>query len=241
MKKILIWARRFLFALLLLLGAAWVFAEASQWLLRYRAQKLFTDIRTIEVNRSSSTEAEAILSKWSRYGTTISNCDGDLCRSSLIIRHLVPAVLRGVPGEEAWNLLPRLVDHLGLRNEGVGIGFTTEHGIVTRKEFGEMVALPVEDWYIRDHAYVPDLDVWTGEAAKFHDYELRRVSTSHPFRMVRNQKGPYGVLVTFKPEEDPSEKAALMNFQFSCMTQFFPCRSEREILPEGWQMLQEQP
>ena len=189
MKTAFIWSRRILLTVLVLVSIAWVAGEASQWLFRYRAERLFRDIRTLEVNRSSSSEAQALLRKWSPYGTTLSNCNGDLCRSSIFIRHLLPKVLRGEPSKEAWNLLPTTVDHLGLRNEGVGIGFTTEHGVVTRKEFGEIVALPVEDWFLRDRAYVPDLDVWTGEAAEFSYSEKGHVQPSHPFRMVRNQKG----------------------------------------------------
>jgi hypothetical protein len=149
-------------------------------------------------------------------------------------------MLRGDPSDGALNLLPRTVDHLGLRSEGVGIGLTTEHGVVTRREFGEIVGLPVEDWYLRDGAYVPELDVWSGEAVKFRDFDQRYVSPAHPFRIVRNQKGPYGVLVAFRPEESSSEQSALMNFQFSCLTQFSSCRSECDILREGWQMLKDQ-
>jgi hypothetical protein len=52
-------------------------------------------------------------------------------------------------------------------------------------------------------------------------------------------KGPYGVMVRFKPDESPAEQAALMDFHLSCITKFFHCHSEREILSEGWQMLDE--
>jgi hypothetical protein len=239
MKTAFIWSRRILLAMLILLSIAWTFGEASQWLFRYRAERLLAEFQALEVNRSSQSEAQALLQRWSRYGMIVSRCDGDLCRSSFEIRQFLPEVFRVAPTEGTLNLLPRLVDHIGLRNEGVGIGFTTEQGIVTRKEFGLIVALPVADWYLRGGAYVPDLNIWAGEAAKFSDYEERLVQPPHPFRIVRNQKGPYGVLVTFRPEEDASEQAALMNFQFSCLTKLFPCRSEGDILPKAWEMLQE--
>jgi len=239
MKIAFFWPRRIILATLILLSIAWTYEEASQWLFRYRAEKLLAESRALEVNQSSLSEAQALLQRWSRYGTTLSRCNGDLCRSSFFIRQFLPGAFRGAPTEGAWNLLPRLVDHIGLRNEVVGIGFTTESGIVTQKDFGLSVALPVEDWFLRGGAYVPDLAVSTSEAAKFSDYEQRYVLPPHPFSMVRNQKGPYGMLVTFKPEEDASEQAALMNFQFSCLTKFFPCRSEGEILPKGWEMLKE--
>ncbi|MGD0096558.1 MAG: hypothetical protein ABSB60_08685 [Terracidiphilus sp.] len=45
------------------------------------------------------------------------------------------------------------------------------------------------------------------------------------------------MMVKFKTDEILAEKSALMEFQFLCITQLFPCRSEREILPADWLML----
>jgi hypothetical protein len=45
--------------------------------------------------------------------------------------------------------------------------------------------------------------------------------------------------ITFSPDEDPAEQSALMDFRFSCITQFRPCETEAEFLPEGASMLQE--
>lgn len=226
--------------MLVLLSAAWFFEEASQWLLRYRTARLFGDFRGIAVNRSSSSEIQTLLRKWSPYGEAIKNCDGDPCHLSFLLPHRLPAVFHGNPEEGSWNLLPRLADHLGLRNEGVGISFTIEHGIVTRKSFGEVVALPIEQWFARRGAYVPELNIWTGETVVFDEQEELYVRPSHPFRVLHNQKGPYGVLVTFTPEESLAEQEALMNFQFSCLTRLLPCLYEGDVLPESDRMLEEE-
>jgi len=240
MKIVLLWFRRLVAAVLLLLGAAWIFAEGLQWLLRWRAEKLLADVQSLQVNHSTSAEVQALLNKWSRWGETQTSCREDTCEYFLTMRHFLPTVLRGNADEEANNWLPMLTDLIGLRSAIAGAGFSAEHGVVTAKGFSLMVHLPVRDWFLRGGAYVPDLAVSSSEVSKFRDYEDKYyVRQSHPSRMARSMKGPYGMLINFKPEESAAEKAALMNFQFSCLTQFFPCRSEREILPEGWQMLEE--
>jgi hypothetical protein len=112
-----------------------------------------------------------------------------------------------------------------------------EHGIVTRKWFLEQVRLPVRVWYLRDGAYVPDLAVSSRESTQLPN--IKGYPRPDPYRMARNMRGPYGVVVWFMPQEESDEKAALMNFRFSCITRFSPCLREDEILPEGWRILQE--
>jgi hypothetical protein len=46
-------------------------------------------------------------------------------------------------------------------------------------------------------------------------------------------------MVSFTTQETESERDRLMDFRFSCITQFFPCNNEREILPEGALLLDE--
>jgi hypothetical protein len=75
------------------------------------------------------------------------------------------------------------------------------------------------------------------EALQFRDFEQERVVPTHPFRMAQRFKGSYGLGVKFTTEEPPSERAKLMDFHLSCVTQFFPCGSEREILASGADLL----
>jgi len=210
---------------------AWVLGEVSQWLLRYRAEKLLVDIRSLEINRSKSEEAQALLTKWREWGEVESVCNAGTCHSYVFIRSGFPEMLRGGPEEGPANLIPRIFDQIGLRTVGARAGFTLENGVVTSKGFVEMVALPVHDWFLRGNAYVPELAISVDEASAFSDYDLHFVAPSHPFRMAHFMKGPYGVIIKFKPEEQISEQTAMMDFHFSCMTQFFPCHKESDILP----------
>ena len=81
--------------------------------------------------------------------------------------------------------------------------------------------------------------VSSAEAVSFRDSEREQFAKpSHPYRFAHHLKGPYAVLAKFTPEESPIEKAELMDFRFNCITQFIPCKNEREILAEGSNLLE---
>lgn len=233
------WPRRILIVLLILFSIGWITAKSAQWLFRARAERLFTDFRSLRVNGSYS-DAQSLLRKWDQHGSITKNCDGDLCRTDLTLSLLMPALLNGQVDGGVHNILPAIADFLGFRNESVSVDFTTQHDVITQKAFGMDVELPVVEWIRWDKSYIPDLAVWSSETAKFSDGEKSHRTTSHPFRIVHQIRGVYGMGVAFTPEESPSEQAALMNFRFICLTQFFPCQSLGDILPEGWQMLQQE-
>ena len=231
------WCRRVFLTAFLLAIAAWLYAEGAQWLLRWRAEKLLADIQALEVNRSSWSDAQRLMLKWGRWGNYWGTCTAESCEYWIDMTHVLPERLRGYPDEGVKNWLPRLMDHLGQRTAVVQAGFSVERGRVTEKSFREIVTLPVRVWYARGGAYVPELFVWSSEYERFSSDEDDAQLRSHI--KVRNLKGPWGLRTQFASQVEPVERAALMSFQFSCITQFSPCLSERDILPEGWRMLEE--
>src|ERR1700737_333383 len=76
----LLWFRRSLLAVLILLGAASLWAQGLQWLLRQRAEKLLTDIRSLKGNRSSWADAQKLMSKWCRWGEYRGVCTAQDCK-----------------------------------------------------------------------------------------------------------------------------------------------------------------
>jgi hypothetical protein len=233
MKTLLLWFRRTLLAVLVLLGAAWLWAQGAQWLLRLRAEKLLTDIRSLKVNRSSSADAQKLMSKWGEYRGA---CTAQGCKYGIHFEHGLPRFLIGYPDKGVRNWLPRLATRLGLRGwANVGAGFTVQNGLVTETDFYEDVMLPVQTWY--SPPFESNLYVTSREENKSPSYGLEYFPV-HSNRTARMNK--FGLIVDFFPEENPSEKELLMNFRFNCITQLNPCLREDEILPEGWQLLQEE-
>jgi hypothetical protein len=231
--------RQIFFLFLLLCGVVWVQSEISQWILRTRAQNLLADIRALDVNHSTWSDAQRVMTKWNKFAAPgAAPCNADACTYRVDLIQVLPQFFIGYPDPGVKNWLPRIIDHTGLRSVAARSGFTVEHGVVTSKWFAEQVALPVREWTLRGSEYTPDLAVSSGEFLGFPASDVG--PGLHPYRRVRNWKGAYGVTAQFLPQEDPAEQTRLMDFQFTCITRFSPCLSEGDILPEAQRNLDEQ-
>jgi len=228
--------RQIMLTSLVLLAAAWASAEAAQWLLRSRAEHLLADIRSLDVNRSTWSDAQQVMKKWGRWNASAGSCTEIACDYRINIIQTLPSVLVGNPTKGANNWLPNLVDRLGLRSAAARGGFTIDHGIVITKWFGEQVTLPVRDWD-QPTDYIPYLSIASDQSAKFFLHTAGR-KLLHPNRVVWVYRSD--MEVSFSPDEIPAEQSLLMDFRFTCITRLRPCENQGEILPEGLRMLQEQ-
>jgi len=229
-------SRKLVLTLLLLVFVAWVFGEGAQQLLSWHGQHLLADIRSLDVNHTTWSDAAPIMQRWSRWGSAKAGCSEAACEYRITLVQALPPFLIGSPDATAKNWLPRLMDHIGLRTTAVRAGLTVEHGIVTSKWFGEQVTLPVRNWNATDD-YIPYLSVASTESTHFHEHTAGN-RLLHPNRMTQQVKTYLDN--SFSPEENPAEQSALMDFRFNCITQLHPCESEGDILPAGLNLIQEQ-
>jgi len=237
MNSILQRSRQIALTFLLLLCVAWAFGEAAQQLLRHRGERLLADIRSLDVNHATWSDASPIMQKWSRWGSAKADCSETACDYRIDIVQTLPPLLVGSPDAAARNWLPRMMDHVGLRSAAARAGIVIEHGVVTSKYFGEQVTLPLHDWSATDD-YIPYLSVASTETSHFHEHTAGQ-TLLHPNRTAQHVKTYLDL--TFSPEEDPSEQSALVSFRFNCITQFRPCEHESDILPEALRILHDQP
>jgi hypothetical protein len=128
------------------------------------------------------------------------------------------------------------MEAIGLRSVWVQGGIRVRNGVVTDRTFLEDISLPVGAWFDRDGAFVPDLLVVSSERSSFSKNYL---VSPYPHRVAGNLKGPYGVKITFSPDERAEMREALMDFRLNCITRFSPCLRESEILPESLKLLEE--
>ena len=179
---------------------------------------------------------KATYAKWSKTQKISTNCTAEECQYGVTLTDVLPVPLRGYPDEGVKNFLPRLTNRLGLRSVWVEAGIRVRDGLVTERSFVEDISLPVGVWFERGGAFVPDLLIESAEMSSFSHYYLHSL---HPNRDARNLKGPYGVKITFAPDEQTDVRDALMGFRLDCVTRFSPCLQESEILPEGAKLLEE--
>jgi hypothetical protein len=247
MMATIVWLRRCVLGLLLLLAAAWVFEEGAQWVLRRRAEALLKDIRSLELGKTSSEQAQRVLFAHREYFRQ-TTCEEGVCQYSVKVDHILPeshgvgafeygtAALgrNGYFDEHVHNYLPKLIARFGLRTSGAIGGFTATNGVVTGRWFGEMTSVPVGHWFDRDGAFVPYLTVSSSEAINLQELPW---TPEFPHRRARHYKGPYGLRVEFDINEAATERRDLMDFRFNCITQFVPCLHDGDILPEGEHLL----
>jgi hypothetical protein len=171
MTKARVVCRRGLASLAFLAVSVCAVAYAGQWLLRWRAERLLGEIRSLQVNRSTFAEVKPLIAKWSKTQEVSTNCTAEDCEYGVTFTHVLPAPLRGYPDDGVKNYLPRLLDHIGLRSASAAGGIRVRNGVVTERTFIENVSLPVSVWFERGGAFVPDLLVWSSESSRFSRYE----------------------------------------------------------------------
>jgi hypothetical protein len=205
MPRALRWLRRTAITSLALLAAAWLFGEAEQWLLRWRAERLLADIRTLQGNRGSWVDAERFIGKWYKWRLNTDLCTPESCIYTVQPAFILPERLQGYSDETVSNWLPRIVGHLGLRTEGVRAGFTMTHGTVESTWFDEIIDFPLPGGSSQrqpDDGPVRELAAGSGESSMFAERYRLRASPSHPYRYARAIRGR--LEVDFAPEEAAS-------------------------------------
>jgi hypothetical protein len=228
--------RKLVLILLVLFCSGWVTAEIEQHQLRSHAELLLSDIRALNVNRSTWADVQPLIARWNGSSVPKGSCTPLACTFEIDLVQTLPIEFIGSPSPGAKNWLARLMDHIGLRSTAARAGFTIDHGIVITKWFGEQVTLPVRDW-IATEGYIPYLSVASTETTQFSD-RAKGHTLLYPNRFALHVK-TY-IDIAFSPAEDASERAKLMDFNLSCITRFQPCENEGAILPEGQRLWQQQ-
>jgi hypothetical protein len=131
--------------------------------------------------------------------------------------------------EEGPHIGARILDHVGLRNSRVFGGFNIAHGVVTSRTFGMSVTLPFRDWGV-PQSYWPSLDAMFSERETLGepDPESQSVPPQHELHQRRIR-----LEALFTPKESLVERQALMDFRFDCITQWYPCHTREELVPEA--------
>ena len=233
------WKRtsRYFVVVFCFLGFLWLVMQARQWVFRMRAEALLGDIESLQLNRSSWSDAQKLMTRWGSWGGWYGSCNSEDCSYSVQIFHL-PLVYPAFVFEEGPHIGARLLQLVGLRSAAVSARFHVVHGIVTNKGFGYSVALPVSQWitpgggfWLKDRigsTYWPTLDVAFREAAKLGD-SIPYTIGMHPNRSLIHRRTT--LEVHFTPEEAPEKQAALTDMRFDCITRWTACSNRGELLP----------
>jgi len=239
--------------------AIMVFSQIDQHRFRNKAERLLAETQTLELRKTSCSEALQKFQHWDGSEKFPEICDNHQC--TLEIQLLEPAynfVSRSLffvhlddylrwrfrlnyevgPFVRAGNALLRLYLSMGGRPAVVTAFVGMRDGIVWTKEFGV---------YLETFAH-GDPNVWEGMYAlsadirtvpRFSEYESRNPQLTLHSNYVIDRPGGCEICVSgwvhFSPYTDPNDVKRLMTLNLSCLTRFDPCRTQRDIMPGAWE------
>jgi len=214
--------------------------QVQQHLLGIRAERLLSDIRALELRKSTWSDAQKVFTHWGAWGHYDGSCVASKCDYQIELGDFFFYSRRRFVG----TFIPfgpwarRAYGFLGLRPIQVNANVLVRDCLVWGKGFSLFVEVP------------PEL----GPSAPFggNGYTLIGSSQSvsrfvpagywpqlvvHPEYTVMTPGGCTGCLsvdVRFTPFADPSDVARLMDFNLSCLTRRKPCRDKADIMPSAW-------
>jgi hypothetical protein len=224
-----------LFAVLVILFAAFIQIQAR--LLRHRAEALLSDIRQLEVRKSTWADAQKFMSRWGAWGHYDGSCTAAECEYHVVIADVAHK------GRVPYRLLlPYIVigGWLGGRPVLVTASFTLIDGLLWRKSFGAFIDVSPRSFFpaptFDDHGYTligtatsaSRLSRGLGpepQLALHRDYLIGRPGGCETCLMAYTR---------FTPDAQPSDVQRLMNFDLSCISRWRPCREREELMPEAW-------
>jgi hypothetical protein len=223
--RLLIWLSGILCILTLLLVTG---VRVDNYVLRQRAEHLLADFRSLELRKSTYSDARKTIDRYRANIRMERPCQPNWCDAVIVLNNTVWGHIAFFGKHQR---LLDLYSRIGGRMASVRASIRVRNNVVWGKSFSEMVE--------------------SGACSKEPDGQRlcllllgnlntgapRRPVFSHPEYEVRRPGGCYGCIagdVTFTPYADPADVRRLSNISLSCITRLHPCESQADILPSAW-------
>ncbi len=229
--------------LLLILALLSVSIRIQDWIFRHRAERLFSDIQSIEVTHATLQQVSSLVVRWDSFGGFVKPCTEQDCDSNI-----------GISEPTSWHNNPMFVRFiqvflpfyrfLGGHPAIVRASIHVRNGVVQAKYYSLAIEAPtVVDADGRSLNYYVEGNISTEPQADSDDPVLQTVN-KHPAYQVGSNGclGCVEIHVIFNPTADPADVRRLSQINFSCLTRQHPCRTKEDIMPiaasEGAQEIQ---
>jgi hypothetical protein len=205
--------------------------QISQWITRRRAEHLLSDLRGLQLERSSWSDAQALMQRWGRWGHYDGTCDADHCvygihfNSGGMVTRLI------VTSEPLFHLSGRsaqtVTSVLGARLSDVEGGFLLQQNLVIGTSFSLGTNEPGGGELMSR--------VTGTRTRNLKPYDLWPEKDPHPEYRTVLRTGTIGYFFTqFTSATKPEDVEWLTAVNFSCMTRWIPCRERGDFLPSAW-------
>jgi hypothetical protein len=216
----------FCLSVLLLIGGV----RLDNYALRRRAEHLFVDIRSLDLRRSTFSDAQRVADRWAAQEENQGPCQRSWCDMEVSLQN-VPWRYAGFFSNHQRIL--ELYRRIGGRAALVRASIRVRDNIVWGRSF----------WVYVDSTYIDD-----GNGGRFYRTLIGRVgsgspswiSPSHPEYVIGSPGGCSGCIeghVVYTPFADAADIQRLSDVNLACLTQFHPCATQGDILPSAWKEL----
>jgi hypothetical protein len=227
--KLCKWVLTSLLVIYLVLLAA---VQISQRITRRRAEHLLSDLRGLQLEKSSWSDAQALMQHWGRWGGYKGTCDANHCEYGIQFDSV--GIVTGPTDSSGpfFNLFIRssqmATSVLGAHLPYVEGGFRLQNNLVVGTWFSLATNLP--------EAGGPLFSRVIGTRTRsLEPYNLWPEKDPHPEYRTVLRTGTIGYFFTqFTAATKPEDVEWLTSFNFSCMTRWVPCEGMGDLLPTAW-------
>jgi hypothetical protein len=213
----------------------------QQHIFRWRAEQLLTDIRELQMGKSTWTDTQRLVRQWGAWGSWQGECTQRDCLFEISMEdashafHHFPLLHGGLWDPHlSWpQWLSKPYALLGGRFAVVAAEFEVRNGVVRSKSFGMMTALSPAAYDAKQELNItPDTAVVVAAICDTTRFPGGLFSASDPEISLSNYKeGANWQMAQFTPFADENKIRSLMDFNLDCLTRRKECRSTRDLMP----------
>jgi hypothetical protein len=226
--KLCKWVLTSLLVIYLVLLAA---VQISQRITRRRAEHLLSDLRGLQLEKSSWSDAQALIQRWGRWGHYEGTCDADHCDYEIHFDSVGMVTGPIVISERFFNLFSRSAEMatsvLGAHLPYVEGGFRLQNNLV------------IGTWFSLGTGESGEVQLMSRvigtRTRNLEPYDLWPEKDPHPEYRTVLRTGTIGIFFTeFTAATKQEDVEWLTAVNFSCITRWVPCREMGDLLPSAW-------
>jgi hypothetical protein len=230
-------------SVLLLAMLAFAAVHFQQNLLRWRAERLMTDMHRIRLYESNWADAQRLMDRWGAWGHYDGRCSVTDCRYEINMGDACYRAGLSLSGN-TWEWLRRLKVYplyrwFGGRYARVHVAFIVQDGTIWRTNSEVDIDVPPKLLDKEDEGYVLMVEARSQEALHrtedggpvFGDLDQL---AQHPYYKAGRPGGCEGCVrvgITYSTRTPQSEIQRLTSFDFSCLTRLVSCKIPKDLLP----------
>jgi len=227
----------------LLLGTV-ASVRIQQQILRWRAERLLSDIRELQLGKSTWADAQTLIYRWGAWGWYEGSCTEKRCSYQIVMQDVYAgfpvysspsvAMRKGWRRSRVWMLFPYQI--LGGRPAQVSARMEVIDGVVWAKDY--RIELQVSTGLFPSNS---DYGLEASASTAWRTADLRGFDPDHPDYVVSRPGGCTGCVIgysMFTPYADARVVHSLMDFNLDCLTRKVICRDQMDIMPTAWKQFE---